>query len=54
MSASANDNEHDAASLQVNIDAIREIQPIAPWNLTASAIAVVTSFAGPIIQAMMK
>jgi hypothetical protein len=43
-----------AESLESRINAIKELQPIPGWNLTASAVAVLTSLIGPAVQSLIK
>jgi hypothetical protein len=44
----------DADLIKAKLDAIQELQPIGKWNITASGIAVILSFAGPLLQALIK
>jgi hypothetical protein len=53
ISALINSGE-DAEIIKAKLEAIRELQPIGRWNITASGLAVLVSFAGPLIQALIK
>lgn len=54
VAALINESKASSQNLEAKIAAIQDLQPIPGWNLTASAAAVVTSLAGPCIQALIK
>jgi hypothetical protein len=49
-----NEEKAPSADLEARIAAIRNIQPITGWNLTASVAAVATSLVGPLLQTLIK
>jgi hypothetical protein len=46
--------EKDVEGAELTLAALREIQHIGFWNLAASSIGVLASFALPVIQAFLK
>ena len=44
----------ESQTIIAKLGAIRELRPIGFWNMTASSLTVVVSFAAPLIQAFIK
>ena len=43
-----------SSDLQARLPALQEMRPFGAWNLVASGLTVVSSFALPIVQALLK
>jgi hypothetical protein len=43
-----------SGELQVKISAVRDMRPFSAWNVAASGLTVLSSFALPILQALFK
>jgi hypothetical protein len=44
----------ESPEIIAKLEAIRELRPIGFWNMTASGITVLVSFAAPVFQAFIK
>jgi hypothetical protein len=49
-----NDTSPGSAELESRVPSIQELDPLPKWNITASIAAVLTTVAGPFIQAFIK
>jgi hypothetical protein len=49
-----NDASLGSTGLESRISSIQDLDPIPKWNITASIAAVLTTVAGPFIQAFIK
>lgn len=47
-------SDAEAALIAAKLAALQELNPIGAWNFTASGVAVVVSFAAPLVQALIK
>jgi hypothetical protein len=47
-------SDAEAALIASKLAALQELNPIGAWNFTASGVAVVVSFAAPLVQALIK
>lgn len=54
IAALINETETPIENLEARVSAIKDLDPIPGWNLTASAVAVITSLAGPLVQTLIK
>jgi hypothetical protein len=54
IAALINDQGVDSGGVDARITAIKDLSPTPDWNVAASALAVITSLAGPCLQVLIK